>query len=125
MREIHDGTRYLWREVPPKRGESGCDLDPRLLCSVPVALGEDKSRFDSFRRSDMPSQTYFVQECPTCGRTLEVRVQYLGRSVSCRHCRGEFVAMDPSMGQVPEDSGIALLKRADELLATFKAREAG
>jgi hypothetical protein len=71
----------------------------------------------------MPSKPYFLQECPTCGRSLEVRVQYLGKMVACRHCRGSFVATDPSDRHDPANSGIALMKRADELLATFAARE--
>lgn len=74
----------------------------------------------------MPSSAYFIQSCPTCGRSLQVRVQYLGRSVSCRHCRGVFVAADPSDGhEEPRDSGIGLLRRADELLANLHGREAG
>ena len=34
----------------------------------------------------MAGVTYFVQECPTCGRRLQVRVIYLGKRVACRHC---------------------------------------
>ena len=29
----------------------------------------------------MSKATYFVQECPTCGRDLEIRVEYLGKRV--------------------------------------------
>ena len=43
----------------------------------------------------MPNATYFVQECPTCGRRLQIRVEYLGKRVVCQHCQGKFVAMDP------------------------------
>lgn len=43
----------------------------------------------------MPNVTYFVQDCPTCGRKLNVRVEYLGRKVVCQHCQGSFVAWDP------------------------------
>jgi len=39
--------------------------------------------------------TVFHQECPTCGRTLRVAVKYFGRSMSCAHCGGEFIA-DPN-----------------------------
>jgi hypothetical protein len=46
--------------------------------------------------------TVFYQECPTCGRTLRVAVKYFGRSMSCGHCGGEFVA-DP--GSLRSDSG--------------------
>lgn len=67
----------------------------------------------------MAMPTFFVQECPTCGRNLEIRVEYLGRTVSCRHCRGQFVAAE---NVAPPPRAIAgtpssLLARADELLA--------
>jgi hypothetical protein len=60
---------------------------------------------------------YFVQECPTCGRNLHVRVEYLGRQVVCQHCQRQFEACDPSSAAYPpSQSGIALLRRAEELL---------
>lgn len=72
----------------------------------------------------MPSSSYFVQECPTCGRNLQVRVHYLGKSVTCRHCRGQFVAFDTSRGQASHpDSGIGLLQRANHLLDTIETRQ--
>jgi len=65
----------------------------------------------------MASPLYYVQECPTCGRNLQVRVAYLGKNVLCQHCHGKFVACDPASGApLPTESGLALLKRADELL---------
>lgn len=65
----------------------------------------------------MPGGTYYVQECPTCGRSLQVRVEYLGKRVSCKHCNAKFEACDPSSANYPPmDSGISLLDRADELL---------
>lgn len=66
----------------------------------------------------MPSSTYFVQECPSCGRHLQVRLEYLGKSVACRHCERVFQAcLQPS----PCDSGEYLLDRAEELLASIDA----
>jgi len=62
----------------------------------------------------MSNPTYFVQECPTCGRRLQIRVEYLGRRVVCQHCQGALIAADPAMRR---DCGNTLLKRADELLA--------
>jgi hypothetical protein len=59
--------------------------------------------------------TYFVQECPTCGRRLQVRVEYLGKRVVCQHCQGAFTASDPAVGNHAE-FGSALLQRANELL---------
>jgi DNA-directed RNA polymerase subunit RPC12/RpoP len=65
----------------------------------------------------MSQLTYFVQECPTCGRTLHVRVDYLGKNVICQHCGGRFLASDTEPPQPSlTDSGLALLRRAQELL---------
>jgi hypothetical protein len=68
----------------------------------------------------MSNATYFVQGCPTCGRRLQIRVEYLGRKLVCQHCQGRFVAMDPASTRV--DCGNALLRRADELLDTVAQR---
>jgi len=65
----------------------------------------------------MASITYYDQECPTCGRGLRVRVEYLGKQVVCQHCQGRFEACDPaSAAYPPSQSGIDLMRRADELL---------
>lgn len=66
--------------------------------------------------------TYFVQECPTCGRSLQVRVEYLGKSVKCQHCCASFRATDPSLhGQNLEaDSSDSILARVEQLLASAK-----
>jgi len=76
----------------------------------------------------MSTPTYYMQECPTCGRNLRIRVEYLGRQVVCQHCNAQFLACDPaSAAYPPSDSGIAVLRRADELLASvdeIRARRA-
>lgn len=65
----------------------------------------------------MPGGAYYVQECPTCGRSLQVRVEYLGKRVACQHCGAKFQACDPSSGSGDlSDSGISVLERAQELL---------
>jgi hypothetical protein len=67
--------------------------------------------------------TYFVQACPICGRNLQVRLEYLGRSILCPHCQGQFTATDPATEpDCAIDSGEYLLIRADELLATVGAQ---
>ena len=66
----------------------------------------------------MSQPVYYVQECPTCGRRLQIRVAHLGRQVVCQHCLAEFVASDPANKYSCSDSGQDLLARADELLAT-------
>lgn len=71
----------------------------------------------------MSRPTYFVQECPTCGRNLNIRVEYLGREVVCQHCHGQFEACDPSSGNYPpSQSGLALMRRAEELLESVDRR---
>ena len=67
----------------------------------------------------MASSTYFLQECPTCGRRSQVRVEYLGRQVVCQHCQAEFTAIDPVSLRFDEaQEPNRLLRRADELLAS-------
>lgn len=74
----------------------------------------------------MPGATYFVQECPTCGRRLQIRVEYLGKRVVCQHCQGTFLAADASASRgKPDDRGSVLLRRANELLETVSHRRTG
>jgi hypothetical protein len=74
----------------------------------------------------MSRNTYFVQECPTCGRKLEVRIQYLGKQVVCQHCGAHFEAYDPgSAAYPPPPSSISLLERAEQLLQTAGASNLG
>lgn len=61
------------------------------------------------------SATYFAQECPSCGRHLKVRIEYLGKAVACQHCQRRFDAM---IVPAQSDSSEDLLNRADQLLAT-------
>ena len=72
----------------------------------------------------MSNPTYFVQECPTCGRRLQIRVEYLGKNVVCQHCQGGLVAADPANMRCdrPEPAG-ALLRRANELLESVAQRK--
>jgi hypothetical protein len=66
----------------------------------------------------MPQTTYFVKECPTCGRKLQVRVEYLGREMVCNHCGGDFLAGDAQDVFTPSDEECsdAILLRVDELI---------
>jgi hypothetical protein len=67
---------------------------------------------------------HFAQECPVCGRPLQIRVEYLGRSVNCQHCGGRFVAS----GAQPDNSASRdnpLLARAEKLLAMSDRRLRG
>jgi len=70
----------------------------------------------------MPKSTYFVQECPTCGRALQVRVEYLGKRLVCQHCGGALIASDP---EGAPSRASRLLDRAEELLQTAARRAPG
>ncbi len=68
--------------------------------------------------------TFFYQECPTCGRALRVRINYLGKTVVCEHCQGSFTAQDPNgTAEVPEAHELSSLERAEELLARLDRRD--
>jgi DNA-directed RNA polymerase subunit RPC12/RpoP len=74
----------------------------------------------------MSRSTYFVQECPTCGRNLQIRVQYLGKQVVCQHCSARFEAFDSSSGAIPPpSSSLSVLARAEELLQSTAASGIG
>ncbi len=66
----------------------------------------------------MSRSTYFLQECPTCGRNLNIRVVYLGKRVHCEHCGAPFLACDATTQELGshDHSGTALLRRAEQLL---------
>ena len=73
--------------------------------------------------ADMPRSTFFVQECPTCGRNLQVRVEYMGKQVVCQHCSARFEACEPgSAAYPPPSSSLSLIERADYLLQTTGGR---
>jgi hypothetical protein len=72
----------------------------------------------------MSNPTYFVQECPTCGRRLQIRVEYLGKNVVCQHCQGGLTAADPTNLRCDcAEPTNALLRRANELLETVAHRK--
>ena len=69
----------------------------------------------------MTHNTYFVQQCPTCGRALHIKVKYLGRELTCQHCRGKLEARDPEdVANLPANESLELIRRADELLSQAK-----
>jgi hypothetical protein len=70
--------------------------------------------------------TFFVQECPTCGRRLQIRVAYLGKRLYCQHCGGPFFASDPTQAPPrPHHASAPLLERAEELLAFAEQQRLG
>ncbi|HEX7378676.1 MAG TPA: hypothetical protein VF278_16265 [Pirellulales bacterium] len=68
----------------------------------------------------MAEATYFVQECPTCGRSLRIRVEYLGKRLVCQHCHGALVASDCPTPRRCLDGD--LLQRASELIEQAERR---
>lgn len=60
----------------------------------------------------MASQTYFVRACPTCGRSLEIRVELLGRKVECVHCTADFTATEKDLANKADDHIEQVLARA-------------
>jgi DNA-directed RNA polymerase subunit RPC12/RpoP len=65
----------------------------------------------------MPARNIYLQNCPVCGRPLEISAEYRGRKLNCRHCGGHFTAIDPSSPFfAAQNSSNALLRRADRLL---------
>jgi hypothetical protein len=65
----------------------------------------------------MRGATYFLRDCPTCGRKLQIRVEYLGKRVACRHCHAVFEATDPMLAPRKKSDSDILLERAEQLLA--------
>ena len=66
---------------------------------------------------------YYTQECPTCGRSLRIRVAYLGRQVACQHCDARFSAIDPASAlEDPDEVGSTLMQRAEQLLESVDRR---
>ena len=70
----------------------------------------------------MPSSR-FIQTCPWCSRNLHIPVEYLGKQVGCKFCQGRFTASeaDSAMNSI-SDSGVDLLRRADEMLERAQQR---
>ena len=64
----------------------------------------------------MSNCTYFSLECPTCGRRLQIRVEYLGRKVQCQHCGGMLTACDPAGTRYTIPGSTTLLEQAEVLL---------
>ncbi|MBX7167053.1 MAG: response regulator [Pirellulales bacterium] len=70
----------------------------------------------------MRRTAFYRQECPTCGRSAEINVEYLGRGVTCQHCRSHFIATDPDTIRLRQGEESALLQRAEALLREASAR---
>ncbi len=69
------------------------------------------------------SATFFIQECPTCSRMLQIRLELLGRLVACPQCDAMIVASDSALRSRPKLDSTELLLRAERLLATADERK--
>ena len=67
------------------------------------------------------ARTYYIQQCRICGRSLRIRVEYLGRTLSCPHCRGTLEAID-SCDELSHDEQGGILRRAEELLSAVRSQ---
>ena len=93
-----------------------CDILLELKCFSAISKGG---------AGRMPRSSYFYRECLTCGRTLQVRVEYLGRTVTCPHCQGSCIATDPNGVDFPVgESGVDLIDQANALLDSVELRTA-
>ncbi len=70
----------------------------------------------------MTQAIFFVQGCPTCGRASQVRLEYLGTSVQCRHCGGEFIAQDEDAHHLEERQGGPAIEGLDDKTPGGKPR---
>lgn len=66
-------------------------------------------------------RTYYAQECPTCGRSLQIHVEHMGKQVVCQHCQANFVACDPSNACDRDTDSV--LRRVDDLLDAAAQRK--
>jgi hypothetical protein len=63
----------------------------------------------------MPSSVRFAKVCPTCGRTLQIPVELLGKDVCCHGCGAGFRA---NAGEISAKAGAAedIDERVDRLI---------
>jgi uncharacterized Zn finger protein len=62
--------------------------------------------------------TYFLSECPTCARKLEIRVELLGKRVSCQSCGAIHVASNIVERSVNDQRIEQVLARAKAYIAS-------
>jgi hypothetical protein len=75
--------------------------------------------YNSTSDARFPDWLIKAQDCPTCGRKLLIRVEYLGKTLVCQHCRGGLFACDLANAPIDEvDHSSKIMQRADELIAS-------
>jgi uncharacterized Zn finger protein (UPF0148 family) len=75
---------------------------------------------DGRKEPSMSGQAIFTQECPVCGRPLEIHKKYHGKKVVCPQCGGAFIAVDAERDPWNIwDQNNRLLRKADQLLERY------
>ncbi len=64
----------------------------------------------------MASGTFFVRDCPTCGRKLQARIELLGRDIECTHCGCVFSSTDRDRLKTSELEIDRVLAQADHFI---------
>lgn len=66
----------------------------------------------------MSWNTFFVQNCSTCGRRLQIKIVDLGKQLMCQHCGANFLAKDShNESAAMLDSVSHWIEMADEVLS--------
>lgn len=113
---------FVWRaheSLLSLQNATGNLLEPRtgLWCD-----GSQKMSQLGEGGAGMVGGAHFVKSCPTCSRTLQIKVQYMGRRVSCGHCHARFLATESDSAHAMNDvlARAELMRRADELLGSVE-----
>jgi len=70
----------------------------------------------------MSWNTFFIQNCSTCGRRLQIKIVDLGKELLCQHCGAKIVAKDShNESAAMLDSVSHWIEIADEVLAADSA----
>lgn len=64
----------------------------------------------------MSFSTFFLHECPKCGRRLEIKISHIGSKVTCLQCHGTFVAENPVEKSLEDDRIEQILAKAERFL---------
>ena len=71
----------------------------------------------------MKEETTFIQECPVCGRPVQIESTCRGQTVTCGHCRGLFVGDPDDDPEAKEIRARWLWRLVDHLLELATSRQ--
>lgn len=98
-------------------------IDPFRI--LPCTNKRDKDHRKAMDESAESGCRDALQPCPTCGRTLSIRREYVGADVYCGHCGCRFVVPRSASEEERATPALSLLERAELLLATVDSSFAG